>query len=294
MQPLHPITLALCCAFALAACKETPPPNDRTALTRATAPEIRMTTPIDSTTAPGTRASDATPTPDAPTATPGSDSTPVGTTSPANDPPTATTARPRPRPRSTALRPIRWHRSAKRMKGWRCQWPARPTIIRRRRLTPRRRNRRSLPSRRPNANSTRIDEGERHEAHCRCRSDGGCRLGPPALDRLPAGTHDACRRIPPNPGKTRAALAPTRRGSKRRRFRANRAHGLTDDRRASASERQRALLGIVAIPATRHPRHRLGRIDPSVQDCHRLVLGIVVSLAIAVYAELGFRRLEVA
>jgi hypothetical protein len=54
------------------------------------------------------------------------------------------------------------------------------------------------------------------------------------------------------------------------------------------------LLGIVAIPATRHPRHRLGRIDPSVQDCHRLVLGIVVSLAIAVYAELGFRRLEVA
>ena len=91
MQPRHPLTLALCCAFALAACKETPPPNDRTALTRATAPEIRMTTPIDSTTAPGTPASDATPSPDAPAATPGSDSTPVGTTSPANDPPTTTT-----------------------------------------------------------------------------------------------------------------------------------------------------------------------------------------------------------
>ena len=91
MQPRHPLTLALCCAFALAACKETPPPNDRTALTTPTASELRMTTPIDSTTAPGTPASDATPSRDAPAATPGSDSTPVGTTSPANDPPTATT-----------------------------------------------------------------------------------------------------------------------------------------------------------------------------------------------------------
>lgn len=89
MQTRHPLTLAICCALALAACKDTPPPNDRTALRTTTAPELRMTTPIDSTTAPGTTASDATPAPQSAPG-PGSDSTPVGTTSAATVPPAAT------------------------------------------------------------------------------------------------------------------------------------------------------------------------------------------------------------
>ena len=109
MATRHPLTLAICCAFAVAACKEAPPPNDRTALTATppsamTTPPPAMTTPIDSTTAPGTPASDATPPPESRPA-PGSDSTPVNTT-PAATSGTTTTAAPSTAVDSPATNPM--------------------------------------------------------------------------------------------------------------------------------------------------------------------------------------------
>ena len=64
MQAKHSIAAAIVCALALVACKETPPPNETTALTTektATTPEA--TSPISSPALPGPAASDASPTP---------------------------------------------------------------------------------------------------------------------------------------------------------------------------------------------------------------------------------------
>ena len=69
MQPA-PILAAIVCALALAACTETPPPNDKTAMTR---PEPAMTSPISSPALPGPAASDATPAPSETPAPSGSD-----------------------------------------------------------------------------------------------------------------------------------------------------------------------------------------------------------------------------
>jgi hypothetical protein len=70
MQPAYTLAAAIVCALALAACKETPPPNDKTAMTT---PEPAMTSPISSPALPGPAASDATPAPSETPAPAGSD-----------------------------------------------------------------------------------------------------------------------------------------------------------------------------------------------------------------------------
>ena len=64
MQAKHTLTVAIVCALALVACKETPPPSEKTAMTMeksaTTAPEANS--PISSPALPGPAASDATPT----------------------------------------------------------------------------------------------------------------------------------------------------------------------------------------------------------------------------------------
>jgi hypothetical protein len=86
MQPAHTLAAAIVCVLALAACKETPPPNDKTALTTpaVTAPAPAMTSPISSPALPGPAASDATP---APSDTPATSDT--ATQRPTGDPTTA-------------------------------------------------------------------------------------------------------------------------------------------------------------------------------------------------------------
>jgi hypothetical protein len=63
MQAKHTLAAAIVCALALVACKETPPPNEKTAMTTektaTTTPEA--TSPISSPALPGPAASDATP-----------------------------------------------------------------------------------------------------------------------------------------------------------------------------------------------------------------------------------------
>jgi len=75
MQAKHSIAAAIVCALALVACKETPPPTDKTALTMektaTTTPEA--TAPISSPALPGPAASDATPAPSDTAAPTGSD-----------------------------------------------------------------------------------------------------------------------------------------------------------------------------------------------------------------------------
>jgi len=66
MQPAYTLTAAIVCAVALAACKEAPTPNEKTAMTTATTattPEPTTTSPISSPALPGPAASDATPAP---------------------------------------------------------------------------------------------------------------------------------------------------------------------------------------------------------------------------------------
>jgi hypothetical protein len=67
MQPVNTLAAAIVCALALAACKEAPTPNDKTAMTTtattAAAPEPTTTSPISSPALPGPAASDATPAP---------------------------------------------------------------------------------------------------------------------------------------------------------------------------------------------------------------------------------------
>lgn len=76
MQATHILATAIVCALALVACNETPPPNDKTAMTTTvTTPEPAMTSPISSPALPGSAASDATPAPPAETPAPATSDT---------------------------------------------------------------------------------------------------------------------------------------------------------------------------------------------------------------------------
>src|SRR5216117_2030121 len=68
MQATHTLAIATFCALALVACKETPPPSDKTAMTTpeamaVTTHEPPSTEPISSPALPGPLGSDATPAP---------------------------------------------------------------------------------------------------------------------------------------------------------------------------------------------------------------------------------------
>jgi len=71
MPSTHTLAIAACCAFALAACNETPPPNDKTAMTTPEAMTLTknqpaVNGPISSPALPGPVGSDATPAPQTP------------------------------------------------------------------------------------------------------------------------------------------------------------------------------------------------------------------------------------
>lgn len=85
MPSTQTVAIAACCALALVACKETPPPNDKTAMTTPEAMSLTknnepaVTGPISSPALPGPVGSDATPAPQtAPPGAAGEAQTPTG------------------------------------------------------------------------------------------------------------------------------------------------------------------------------------------------------------------------